>query len=140
MIDIIQYRSTIGAFNLNIFSSNRSIDKCSINSILVPRLSCRRLFVALRMFIHVILIMIVISQAFKSSICRPSNLSVHVGNNSNNVIPEVCILSWIINSMITQSWIKMLGNFFARYLHGNKVHSKGVRVFHFNIRNQILTK
>ena len=134
MIDIMQYRGTIGAFNLQIFSSIRNIDDRNISAFMVPRLSCRR-FRLFRIFIRVLLIITVISHASNFDICKLLNISVNSGNYSKNDVAEILLIGRIINSMPTQNWVKMVGNFFARYLYGNKGQSKGVRVFHLNIRS-----
>ena len=55
----------------------------------------------------------------KSEIFRNLNLKIPLGGRN----------------LTRQVWVQMLGNFYARYLHGNGKLQKGVRVFHLNIRS-----
>ena len=56
-------------------------------------------------------------------------------NQSENFLNLNLKIGWEGTNVTRQVWVQMLGNFYARYLHGNGKQPKGVRVFHLNIRS-----
>ena len=122
MIDILLFRERIGCFrqvtkykprvrlnSLTNYSSHRNASSCFI-SVLIK-----------------VMIIFFVSASVKITISSMSCDKVHL---------KVPFAKIEYQTVVNNYKLKMTGNFFAKYLHGNiKENSKGIKAFHVNIRS-----
>ena len=121
MIDILLFRERIGCFRQSTkYKSRIRLRSLTNNSPYSKVSNC-----PIRILVKVILVFLLgtsINQISSVS-CEKDLLKASFTNNDSQIVVNNCM-------------IKMTGNFFAKYLHGNiKKTVKGIRAFHVNIRS-----
>ena len=134
MISLVEYRSRIGQFCPSLKSRKYLYRDYLYKENSFKESRGKPVYYLTQSFLRTVLLLLVLTLAWRAA---PNTHPSSVLLTSCSVTSKVTPYSWTVNTggiVISRTVGKQLGNFWARYKHGNKTNIKGLKNLHLNIR------